>query len=109
MGAVGTTNNTNGLVNALRNIKAKEESESAQNNDTYVNGKTTYYITKDGNTYYLHSDYNGSNVKLHEKWKISYANSDIKARVYVPTIKQYININSDNNLLNLLKKARGKK
>ena len=106
MGAVGAAKNTGGLVTALKNMKAKEESEKAENNDTYVSGNTTYYITQDGKDYYLHSDYKGSNVELNDKWKISYANNDDKARVYIPTLKTYMNLNSEPQILKLLQNKR---
>lgn len=108
MGAVGTAKNssTSGLVTALKNMKATEESNSAQNNETYVDGNTTYWITKEGNSYYLNSDYQGSNVQLEDKWKISYADNDDKARVYIPTLKTYMNINSEPQILKLLQNKR---
>ena len=109
MGAVGANkSSTSGLVTALKNMKAKEEAESAKNNETYVSGNNTYYITKDGKNYYLHSDYNGTNVQLKEKWKISYANNDDKARVYIPTLKTYMNINNEPEILKLLQNKRKK-
>ena len=106
MGAVGNNKGTSGLVTALKNIKSNEEANSASNNETYVNGNTTYWVTKEGNTYYLNSDYQGSNVQLKDKWKISYANNDDKARVYIPVLKTYMNLSSEPQILKLLQNKR---
>ena len=91
MGAVGTSNNTS--------------------SNSYKYGNATYSVTKsdDGKTYYLHSDYVGTNAQLHQKWKIAYANNDEKARVYIPELKEYIYFNSDPNMLKILQNVRGKK
>ena len=89
-------------------MKEKEEAEKAENNETYVNGNTTYYVTNDGKDYYLHMDYKGTHTSTKEKYKISYAKDDDKAKIYVKNLRQTIELKSEPNILKLLQNKRTK-
>jgi hypothetical protein len=65
-------------------------------------GHTTYSVTKEGKYFYLHLD----TGCLHDKYKISFAKDDNKARIYIAPLREYIYLNSDARVLNLLQAAR---
>ena len=96
------------LVTALKKMKEKEEAEKPENNETYTKGNTTYYVTNDGKDYYLHMDYKGTNLQTREKYKISYAKDDDKAKIYVKTLRQNVDLKSEPEILKLLQNKRKK-
>ena len=101
-------NKNQGLVEALKKMKEKEETEKPENNETYVKGNTTYYVTNDGKDYYLHMNYKGTNVQTQEKYKISYAKDDDKAKIFVKSLRQNIELKSEPEILKLLQNKRNK-
>lgn len=87
---------------------------TSQNNtarDTYTRpGEKTVYsvvLNDKDNKYYLKADTPMSNGEtLHERYRISYANDDNKAQIYIKELRQVVKLNDDPNILRLLQNKR---